>query len=85
MAGGAVGQDGWSTRQELAGWLAALTLPLKICYDTDSAALIAKTKKLLQATFHVENLQAHNKSVPTLNPLGRRWSLEADGDLWELA
>ena len=68
LAGGAVGQDGSSTRQELAGWLAALTLPFKIFYATDSAALIAKAKKLLQAAVHVENLQADNKSIPSINP-----------------
>ena len=45
IAGGAVGQDGSSTRQELTGWIAALTLPFRICYATDSAALIAKAKK----------------------------------------
>ena len=54
--GGAVGQDGSSTRQEIAGWLAALTLPFRICYATDSAALIAKTNKLLQAAVNFENL-----------------------------
>ena len=58
-----MGQDGSSTRQEIAGWLAALTLPFKICYATDSAALIAKTNKLLQAAVNFENLLELNTTI----------------------
>ena len=85
-AGGAVGQDGSSTRQELAGWLAALTQPFKVCYATEGAALIAKTKKLLVAAANYENLQKLNSTITAFrNPFGRRWSLQPDGDMWELA
>ena len=63
----------------------SLNIALQNCYATDSAALIAKAKKLLQVASNIEDLQARNISVPSTNPLGRRWSLQPDGDLWELA
>ena len=78
VAGGAVGQDGSSTKQEIAGWIAALTLPFKICYATDSAALIAKTNKLLQAGVNFENLQKLNSTITAFrNPIWQEMELAA--------
>ena len=47
--GAAVGQTASSTRTELMAWLTVLAVPLRTNYATDSAAMLGKALKLLEA------------------------------------
>ena len=47
--GPAIGQTGTSTRQELLAWLMVLAIPVRSYYATDSASLISKANRLIEA------------------------------------
>ena len=57
-SGGAIGQTGSSTRQELTAWILVLSLPMRSKYATDSASMVAKAKKLIEAAKAKEDLVA---------------------------
>ena len=48
--GAALGQTGTSTRQELTALLRALAIPCKRVYATDSASMMSKALKLIEAS-----------------------------------
>ena len=89
--GAALGQTGSSTRQELMAWLRVLALPIRSFYATDSAALLRKATRLIDAVRAVEKEdQAYpsckkEAAVRGRNPFGKPWGLQKDGDLWEQA
>ena len=47
--GPAIGQTGTSTRQELTAWITVLTIPCRSCYATDSASVLNKALRLIEA------------------------------------
>ena len=47
--GAALGQTGTSTRQELTAWLRVLAIPCRSLYATDSASMLSKAMKLIEA------------------------------------
>ena len=85
IAGGAIGQAGSSTRQEITAWIMSLTLPIRSMYATDSASMLSKAKRMLTAIGLREHLQADEKKLPQRNPFRRPWGLQRDGDLWRIA
>ena len=54
LYGAALGQTGSSTRQELLAWLRVLALPIRSHYATDSAAMLGKAIRLIDAVRAVE-------------------------------
>jgi len=83
--GGAVGQTGSSTRMELLAWLTVLAEPIRSIYATDSAAMMGKAIKLIEAAKAYENRRCTHSPRNEKNPIGKPWGLQADGDLWEQA
>ena len=75
ISGGAIDQDGSSPRQETTAWILNLTLPIRNMYATDSASILAKAKKMIEAT---------SMLLPR-NPFEGFWGFKKDSDLWELA
>ena len=72
--GAAVGQTGSSTRSELMAWLSVLALPIRSNYATDSAAMLGKALKLIEAVQKARSENFHG-SIPghsTQDP-GRRY------------
>ena len=59
----AIGQMGSSTRQELAGWLLALSLPIRSLYATDSASMLGKAEALMLAATRMKKGQEEGKKV----------------------
>ena len=47
--GGVIGLNGSSTRCETTSWIFTITLPFWIMYATDSASMLAKAKKIINA------------------------------------
>ena len=47
--GAAFGQTGTSTRQELTAWIRVLAIPCRSMYATDSASMLNKALRLIQA------------------------------------
>ena len=47
--GAALGQTGTPTRQELTAWLRVLAIPCRSLYATDSASMMSKALKLIEA------------------------------------
>ena len=84
-SGGAIGQTGSSTRQELIVWILVLSLPIRGMYATDRASMLAKAKKLIEAAKAKEDLEAHGKKSQTRNPFRKPLGLQEDGELWEQA
>lgn len=85
MFGGAIGQTGSSTRQELTAWISSLTQPFRILYATDSAAMLSKAQALLKAVANNELREKAGFCASTRNPFGKQWGLQRDGDLWQIA
>ena len=86
MIGPGLGQTSSSTRQELAAWLRALTIPVKQCYATDSASMMTKAIQLMEAAARYEDqLNTGTLSKWPENPFRKPWGLQTDGDLWEQA
>ena len=83
--GGAIGQAGSSTRQEITAWIMSLTLPIRSMYAIESASMLCKAKRMLTAIGLREHLQADEKKLPQRNPFRRPWGLQRDGDLWRIA
>ena len=81
----AIGQTGSSTRQELAGWILALTLPVRSHYATDSASMFGKALDLIQAARDIERREREGEKVSCENPFKRPWGTQKDGDLWQQA
>ena len=47
--GAAIGQTGTSTRQKLTAWIRVLAIPCRSMYATDSASMLNKALRLIQA------------------------------------
>lgn len=76
------GQMCSSTRAETAAALVALMRQTAVSIGSDSAAMIAKAKKLQQAAREwLGATQLHWLSPK--NPIGKPWGLQTDGDLWK--
>ena len=71
LATPAIGQMGSSTRQELIGWLLALSLPIRSMYATDSASMLSKAKMLIAAAIKKQEEEEIKKSneVSRIEPL----------------
>ena len=83
-SGAAIGQTGSSTRQELAAWILVLSQPMRSKYPTDSASMLAKAKKLIEAAKAKEELEAQGRKTPIRKPYRKPWGLQKDG-LWQHA
>ena len=81
----AIGQPGSSTRQELAGCLLALTLPVRSLYATDSASMKGKAEALLTAAGRMTEKEKRGLKVDWANPFKKPWGIQKDGDLWQQA
>jgi len=86
IANPALGQNGSSTRQELAAWILVLTRPFRSRYSTDSASMKGKAEHIIRMATEIqkkesEGIKVTNKS----NPYKKTWGLQRDGDLWEMA
>jgi len=83
--GAALGHTGTSTRQELTAWLRVLAIPCRSLYATDSASMMSKALKLIEAAgkFTREKLSGNDRKRG--NPFGKASGLQVDGDLWEQA
>ena len=66
--GPAIGQTGTSTRQELLAWLMVLAIPVRSYYATDSASLISKADKLIEAVRKDEERRARGLKSLEKNP-----------------
>ena len=84
VTGPALGQTGSSTRMELMAWLKVLPMPVRSMYATDSACMLGKAKKLIQAAEREEG-QGKGPKGYNRNPFKKPWGLQTDGDLWEQA
>ena len=86
FAEAALGQEGSSTRQELTAWIRVLTKPIRSLYATDSASMLGKACFLLAKAAEIESKDEKQERVMNReNPYRRAWSLQTDGDLWEIA
>jgi len=99
LFGAAVGQTGSSTRMELMAWLSVLAMPIRSNYATDSAAMLGKARRLIEAAAKQEEnratasesgarmaAQTQDSSRSGMkNPFGKPWAVQTDGDLWEQA
>ena len=83
--GPGLGQTSTSTRQELAAWLRVLALPIRSNYATDSASMLGKANKLIEAAANHEVNGIDEGSKRFINPFRKAWGLQTDGDLWEQA
>ena len=81
----AMGQFGSSTRQELAGWILALSIPVNSMYATDSASMLGKAEALLNVARKMKEDEAKGKKVNWSKPFKKPWGLHKDGDLWRQA
>jgi hypothetical protein len=84
MRGGAIGQTGSSTRQELSAWIVAMTMLVWIRFASDSASLIAKASKMIDAAKEMAR-NAHLPDDAVRNPFKKSWGQQRDGDLWQAA
>ena len=82
--GGAIGQAGSSTRQEITAWMFSLSQPIASMYATDSASTLSKAKEMLKAACIREEWDG-KEETPQRNPFRRPWGLQKDGGLWEQA
>ena len=76
--GPANGQTGSSTRQELMAWIRVLALPYRSMYATDSASMLAKARKLIEAArkFEEGNKEeggAQRQGKRLRNPFKKPW------------
>ena len=78
-SGVAIGQTVSPTRQELIVWILVLSLPMRSKYATDSASMLAKAKKLIEAEKAKEELEAQGKKAPTRNPFRKPWGSKKTG------
>ena len=86
FAEAALGQVGSSTRQELAAWIIVLMQPVRSNYATDSASMMGKALTLLAKAAEIEDKDSRQERVANRrNPFKRSWSMQKDGDLWEIA
>lgn len=77
------GQCGSSTRIEIAAWLVALTRRTAVHMGSDSQSLITKAALIMRtAQDREEHEERRHWPMPRL--IRKPWSLQADGDLWEL-
>jgi len=83
--GPAIGQTGTSTRQELTAWITVLTIPCRSCYATDSASVLNKALRLIEAAERDLVDETMGISIKRGNPFKKPWGLQVDGDLWEQA
>ena len=83
--GAAIGQTGTSTRQELTAWIRVLAVPCRSMYATDSASMLNKALRLIQAADRNLRETANGAITRRGNPFGKAWGLQVDGDLWEQA
>ena len=63
--------------------MTVLAEPIRSNYATDSAAMMGKAIKLIEAAKVYENRQCTHKPSREKNPIGKPWGMQADGDLWE--
>ena len=64
-SGGAIGQTGSTTRQELIAWLLVFSLPIRSMHVADSASMLSKAKKLIEAVAQREAWIAQGEESPT--------------------
>jgi len=81
----AIGQTGTSTRQELTAWVRVLAIPCRSMYATDSASMLSKALRLIEAAERDPEEEAQGIVIKRGNPFGKPWGLQVDGDLWEQA
>ena len=72
-SGGALGQTGTSTRQELTAWILAFSMPMRSMYATDSANMLAKAQMFLKAAKLREEIEAQGKNALSRNPFRKPW------------
>ena len=83
-SGGAIGQTGSATRQELIVCMFVLFLPVHSMYATDSVVMMAKAKKLIKTAKVNDIMKAQWGSRPTNDMFpGNRLGLQRDGDRLE--
>lgn len=70
ICAGAIGQDGSSTRQELAAWILAMTQPVTFKFATDSAAMLMTAREMFETA---KERSLNNFMTPnvTRNPFGK--------------
>jgi len=78
-----LGQTSTSTREELAAWLIALTIPIRSNYATDNKRVVGKATEIINAAIRQESNLRDGKGRPDKYPLGKAWGLQTDGDLWQ--
>jgi len=83
--GAAIGQTGTSTRQELTAWIRVLAIPCSSCYATDSASMMNKALRLIEAAERDLEEEEMETEIKRGNPFRKPWGLQVDGDLWEQA
>ena len=66
-------------------WLSVLAMPIRSNYATDSAAMLGKALKLIDAVQKHEAARASSTRTKLQNPFGKPWAVQTDGDLWEQA
>ena len=66
--GPAIGQTGTSTRMELIAWVSVLALPIRSCYATDSASMMSKAVKLIEAAEKYGRSRANGSTQYMKNP-----------------
>ena len=71
--GAALGQTGTSTRQELTAWLRVLAIPCRSLYATDSASMMSKATKLIEAAEKVIREKLSGNDRKRGNPFGKAW------------
>ena len=76
-----LGQTSTSTREELAAWLIALTIPLRSNYATDNKSVVGKANEIIRTAIEMENILKEGKGRTKTHPLGKAWGLQTDGDL----
>ena len=83
--GPGLGQTSTPTRQELAAWLRTLAIPIRSHYATDSASMLCKANRLIEAAAKHEQSGIDENTKRFKNPFRKAWGLQTDGDLWEQA
>ena len=62
-----------------------MTLPFKILYATDSAALIQKAQQVIAKAKEMCEKYPDIDIAISKNPFKRPWGLQTDGDVWREA
>ena len=74
--GAAIGQTGTATRQELTAWIRVLAIPCRSCYATDSASMMSKALRLINAAERDLDEEEKGNQIKRGNPFGKPWDFK---------